>query len=110
MEFFPVPDPPVLDRCDLTSGSHTERTQQIPDSATRRRSPAVNHEASAFIENKRCWTNPRATGDVVNRNAAFVYQTDALLDLISHSRPRERARERSDETVQSTSMFRNFTL
>lgn len=42
---------------------------------------AVNHAALAFIENKRCSANPRVGRDMVNQNAASVYQTDALLGL-----------------------------
>src|SRR5215475_12162013 len=48
---------------------------------------------------------------MVNRNADSVYQTEELLDLISHSRRARRVPASDpDETVQSTSMFRNFTL
>jgi hypothetical protein len=41
-----------------------------------RQTPTINHAACPFIENKRYRTNPRAFGDVVNRNAVSVYQTD----------------------------------
>jgi hypothetical protein len=34
------------------------------------------------MQNKRCRTNPPAVDDVVNRNAAFVYQTDQVLICI----------------------------
>ena len=50
---------------------------------------------------------------MVNQNAVFIYQTDAVLHLISHTRAatdRGLAVEDQDETVQSTSMFRNMTL
>lgn len=40
---------------------------------------------AAFTENKRWRRNPEAIADMVNRNAAFVYQTDALLNLILRS-------------------------
>jgi hypothetical protein len=40
------------------------------------RTPAINHERCAFIQNKRYRTNPAAIDDVVNRNAVSVYQTD----------------------------------
>jgi hypothetical protein len=40
--------------------------------------PVINHESAAFIENKRCRKEQRRSGDVVNQNAGFVYQTDAL--------------------------------
>jgi hypothetical protein len=36
----------------------------------------------AFIENKRYRKEQRRFDDVVNRNAGFVYQTDAVLNLI----------------------------
>jgi hypothetical protein len=69
----------VLDRCDLTSSS---RRELLRLRSTRRDTPDINHAASAFIENKRYRTNPRPIDDVVNRNAASVYQTDAVLILI----------------------------
>jgi hypothetical protein len=43
--------------------------------------PTINHAHSAFTENKRYAIKPRATDDVVNRNAVSVYQTDAVLIL-----------------------------
>jgi uncharacterized protein (DUF1015 family) len=46
-----------------------------------RHTPTINHAYSAFIENKRYRIKPRATDDVVNRNAVSVYQTDAVLIL-----------------------------
>jgi hypothetical protein len=49
--------------------------------AVPRRTPAINHAACPFIENKRYRTNPRAFGYVVNRNAVSVYQTDWVLIL-----------------------------
>jgi len=42
----------------------------------RLRTPTINHERCAFTQNKRYRTNPGALDDVVNRNAASVYQTD----------------------------------
>jgi lipoprotein-anchoring transpeptidase ErfK/SrfK len=50
---------------------------------------------------------------VVNRNTDFIYQTDAVLHLISHMRAASDhglGVEDRDETVQSTSMFRKLTL
>jgi hypothetical protein len=47
-----------------------------------RRIPTINHAALPFTENKRCRTKPRGFGDVVNRKALSVYQTDAVLILI----------------------------
>jgi hypothetical protein len=44
--------------------------------------PTINHAGPAFIENKRYRLKPREIDDVVNRQAASVYQTDALLILI----------------------------
>jgi lipoprotein-anchoring transpeptidase ErfK/SrfK len=73
----------------------------------------INHVPTVFIENKRYGTKRRAIGDVVNRNAGSVYQTDQVLICIdrmwraSSRRPREFI---IDETVQSTSMFRKMTL
>jgi hypothetical protein len=42
----------------------------------------INHPRRPFIENKRYWPKPRVMGDVVNRNAVSVYQTDAVLTLL----------------------------
>jgi hypothetical protein len=36
----------------------------------------INHAPAPFIENKRYGMKRRGIGDVVNRNAASVYQTD----------------------------------
>jgi lipoprotein-anchoring transpeptidase ErfK/SrfK len=49
---------------------------------------------------------------VVNRKAVFVYQTDAVLILIGGVPGAGQAlrRQSSDETVQSTSMFRKISL
>jgi hypothetical protein len=47
----------------------------------RRRTPTINHALPAFIENKRYPAKPPAIGDVVNRNAVSVYQTEAVLIL-----------------------------
>ena len=52
------------------------------ESGAHRRIPGINHVGAAFIQNKRYPANPRPTTDVVNRNAAFVYQTDQVLILI----------------------------
>jgi len=58
-EFTPEPFENAIDRarCDL-------------------RIPTINHARAVFIENKRYRMKRRAIGDVVNRNAASVYQTD----------------------------------
>jgi lipoprotein-anchoring transpeptidase ErfK/SrfK len=70
--------------------------------------PAINHGGCAFIENKRYREEPRRIGDVVNQNAGFVYQTDAVLNL---SRWRADALSGAPgETVQSTSMFKKLSL
>jgi hypothetical protein len=45
------------------------------------RTPTINHVRPAFIQNKRYRKNQRAIGDVVNRNAVSVYQTDVVLTL-----------------------------
>jgi hypothetical protein len=68
----------VLDRGDLTSGSRPELVMAHGSPRT----PTINHVPAAFIENKRYRPKPRAIGDVVNRNAVSVYQTDAVLILI----------------------------
>src|SRR5664279_4289806 len=65
----------VLRRCDLTSGSRRNR-------CLRGRTPTVNHAPAAFIENKRYRAKPGRVGDVVNRKAGSVYQTDAVLILV----------------------------
>jgi len=44
--------------------------------------PTINHATPALIENKRYRSKPRGIGDVVNRNGASVYQTEAVLILI----------------------------
>ena len=55
--------------------------------------------------------NRARIGDVVNRNAVSVYQTDAVLILIDGvQRRRSGARRPTGETVQSTSMFRKISL
>jgi hypothetical protein len=36
----------------------------------------INHACAPFTENKRYGTKRRGIGDVVNRNAVSVYQTD----------------------------------
>jgi hypothetical protein len=40
--------------------------------------PAINHVAAAFTQNKRYPAKPRAIAGVVNRNGRSVYQTDAV--------------------------------
>src|SRR6202034_2680801 len=78
-----------------------------------RRIPTVNHARLAFIENKRYGMKRRGIGDVVNRNAVFVYQTDKVLICIDRMRRASSRRPQEliiDETVQSTSMFRKMTL
>jgi hypothetical protein len=47
----------------------------------REHTPGINHAGLTFIQNKRYRTNQRAIGDVVNRNAVSVYQTDVVLTL-----------------------------
>jgi hypothetical protein len=47
-----------------------------------RYTPTINHARSPFTENKRYRAKPGGIGDVVNRNAVSVYQTDAVLILI----------------------------
>jgi hypothetical protein len=68
----------VLRRCDLTSGSRRQSGEVYPN----RRTPTINHARAPFIENKRCRKKPRQIGDVVNRKAVSVYQTDAVLILV----------------------------
>jgi hypothetical protein len=63
----------------LISGSRAGRRAK---SAGRGAIPTINHERGAFIENKRYPKEQRRFDDVVNRNAGFVYQTDAVLNLI----------------------------
>jgi lipoprotein-anchoring transpeptidase ErfK/SrfK len=72
----------------------------------------INHAYAAFTENKRYPPIPRGIGDVVNRKPVSVYQTDAVLILIGGVAGAGRAlrRRSSDETVQSTSMFRKISL
>jgi lipoprotein-anchoring transpeptidase ErfK/SrfK len=74
--------------------------------------PTINHAGAAFTENKRYPVKPLGIGDVVNRKAVSVYQTDAVLILIGGVAGAGRAlgRRSSDETVQSTSMFRKISL
>jgi hypothetical protein len=48
----------------------------------RRQTPTINHAHPPFIENKRYRMKPRRIGDVVNRKAVSVYQTDAVLILL----------------------------
>jgi hypothetical protein len=49
--------------------------------AEQRRTPTINHAHPPFTENKRYPMKPRGIGDVVNRKAVSVYQTDAVLIL-----------------------------
>jgi hypothetical protein len=73
-EFFPpLHCPRVLNHGDLTSGSRRNIARWR---FARCRTPPINHEGPAFTQNKRYRTNPGALADVVNRNAASVYQTD----------------------------------
>src|ERR1700694_1928993 len=46
------------------------------------RTPTINHAREPFIENKRYRKKPREIDGVVNRKAASVYQTDAVLILV----------------------------
>jgi hypothetical protein len=54
----------------------------LDDACAYHHTQTVNHAHPPFTQNKRCRTKPRRIGDVVNRNAASVYQTDAVLILI----------------------------
>ncbi|HXN70466.1 MAG TPA: hypothetical protein VN926_22770 [Bradyrhizobium sp.] len=47
----------------------------------RHHTPTINHAHPPFIENKRYPMKARRIGDVVNRKAVSVYQTDAVLIL-----------------------------
>jgi hypothetical protein len=49
--------------------------------AFRCHTPTINHARPPFTENKRYRMKPRGIGDVVNRKAVSVYQTDAVLIL-----------------------------
>jgi len=40
------------------------------------RKGAINHDARAFTENKRCRTKPPRLAGVVNQNTDSVYQND----------------------------------
>jgi hypothetical protein len=62
-----------------------------------RRIRGVNHAVRAFIQNKRYRTNPPEIGDVVNRNADSVYQTDAVLISIDRV---QRRRSGAAEIIQ----------
>src|ERR1700761_2068801 len=53
------------------------------------RKPAINHEACAFIENKRYRPNPARAGGMVNRNGGLVYQTDQVFVVYSPREERE---------------------
>jgi hypothetical protein len=46
------------------------------------RTPTINHARPPFTENKRYRIKPRGIGDVVNRKAVSVYQTEQVLILI----------------------------
>jgi lipoprotein-anchoring transpeptidase ErfK/SrfK len=69
----------------------------------------INHPRRPFIENKRYRPKLRAIGDVVNRKAVSVYQTDAVLTLSVACNGACNGRSH-DETVQSTSMFKRMSL
>src|ERR1700688_3275128 len=73
--------------------------------AARRRTPTINHARPPFTENKRYPAKPRRFGDVVNRKAVSVYQTDAVLILLGGVQRALETSARHDETVQSTSML-----
>jgi lipoprotein-anchoring transpeptidase ErfK/SrfK len=85
-----------------------------------RHTPTINHAHRPFIENKRYRTKPHGIDDVVNRKAASVYQTDAVLILIDGVQGRLKTGvpqddqyqddQYQDETVQSTSMFKTMSL
>jgi hypothetical protein len=71
----------------------------VVERAARRRTPTINHGCPPFIENKRYRTKPRAIGDVVNRNALSVYQTDAVLILIGRVQGRLERERPPPQTV-----------
>jgi hypothetical protein len=48
-----------------------------------RPSPAINHAAAAFIENKRYLINQAAETGMVNRNGPSVYQTNQVFVVYS---------------------------
>jgi lipoprotein-anchoring transpeptidase ErfK/SrfK len=81
----------------------------------RRHTPTINHAHPPFIENKRYRMKARRIGDVVNRKAVSVYQTDAVLILavgVQGRFSKGGARDeqfQQDETVQSTSMFKTMS-
>ncbi len=58
----------------FTRGNCVEERSRPP-------TPTINHALPPFIENKRYRIKPRRIGDVVNRKAVSVYQTDAVLIL-----------------------------
>src|SRR5450756_2320049 len=76
--------------------------------AARRSTPTVNHAAAPFIENKRYPAKPRRVGDVVNRKAASVYQTDANLILAGGVQGRSK-RALPKKQFQTVSTRRNST-
>jgi hypothetical protein len=67
----------------------------------RRRIPTINHERTAFMQNKRYRTNPRAIAGMVNRNARSVYQTDQVLICIDRMQRRS-SRRRQPAVTNST--------
>jgi hypothetical protein len=64
----------------LSSGARSRdplaRKRYLDRARCDRRIPTINHARAVFIENKRYRMKRRAIGDVVNRNAVSVYQTD----------------------------------
>jgi hypothetical protein len=58
------------------------------ETLVRMRTPTINHVPAPFTENKRWRIKPRGIGDVVNRKAVSVYQTDAVLILIGDDQGR----------------------
>jgi lipoprotein-anchoring transpeptidase ErfK/SrfK len=78
--------------------------------AARRRTPTINHARPPFTENKRYPIKPRRFGDVVNRKAVFVYQTDAVLILLGGVQGRLKRALATTKPAQSTSMFKRLSL
>ena len=76
--------PELQSSCFKQTRFNTEFTPEpVIKTCVDRRIPTINHARSAFTENKRYRAKPRAIDDVVNRNADSVYQTDAVLILVS---------------------------
>jgi hypothetical protein len=79
MRFFPKLHSTRFTRRRFNVGFTAANAREAGDD---RRTPTINHACAAFTQNKRYRTKPHQIGDVVNRNAVFVYQTDAVLILV----------------------------